>query len=105
MAKMPYSQYCSEVCGAKCCKVYLEDTDEVLCECPKLSENRTCSIYKERYEQGKPYGFQKLVPHRTGLKVISVDCGEVKEILKKKQLPGWIEAQCCFAHPELLEKR
>jgi hypothetical protein len=101
VARLTTLEYCTTICGAKCCKVYHEQ--EVLCECPKLADDRSCSIYKERFEQNQPYSFARLVPHRTGLKVIQANCGKIQEIIQKDDLPDWILKQCCFANPKLLE--
>jgi len=74
-----------------------------ICSCPKLTEEATCSIYKERYEQGQP--FQTAIMCRDGLDNIMIDfkCGYIKDILEKDVLPKEIADQCCYKNPELLE--
>jgi hypothetical protein len=76
-----------------------------LCKCPKLSDNNTCSIYKERFELNIPYSWVDYKIQEDGnIDIIQAKCGLIKQILKNKGLPKEIEDQCCFAHPELLER-
>lgn len=92
--------YCSQVCGARCCTVAIPGKTIT---CPALSENRTCSIYKERFEDGIPFSFN-FVEHIGPYKQKhNFNCTSVIELIEKKRLAKHIEDQCCFAHPEILE--
>ena len=97
-----YSTYCAKVCGGKCCFVYDEEGDKI-CACPKLTKENQCAIYKERYEQGQPFKTSIVTPHKGQNKLVVLNCGEIKNIIKAGMLRKEIEDQCCFAHPELLE--
>ncbi len=90
--------YCSQVCRGKCCKVW--DDFETLKRCPNLTKDNLCSIYKERYQENKPYSFLVQINSKEFL----AKCGRIAEMLAEKTLPKWIEDQCCYAHPELLEE-
>jgi len=95
-------EYCSEVCGGKCCYVYHED--KPLTACPQLNEQKLCSIYRERYELNQPYSFSKKLRRGDKLFVINTKCGRIEDLIKNHTLPKEIEDQCCFAHPELLQR-
>lgn len=99
--------YCSKICGGKCCCVWEKQQitgPKLLTQCPKLAPNKLCSIYKERFEQDLPYSFSDIVKDSNNdLQLIRVDCGRIEQMIKDGVLPKWIEDQCCFAHPELLE--
>jgi hypothetical protein len=71
--------------------------------CPKLGADNLCTIYKERYEENKPYGFKKIVPRNNKLLVVEVTCGKIEDILKTNELPDSVKKQCCFYNPKLLE--
>lgn len=97
--------YCSKICGGKCCYVYDEE-HEVLTACPKLDpETKLCTIYKERYEENKPFSFGRCVVKNNKLHVLNVRCGSVeKDILGKGILPPEIERKCCYRKPILLKR-
>lgn len=101
--KIEYPDYCSRICKAKCCKVW--DGRDCLAVCPKVDDQNLCSIYIERFktEPPMPYSFSTLATRGDRLHVISASCGRIEEIIAAGALPKWIEDQCCFAHPELLE--
>lgn len=89
---MTHDEYCIEICKAKCCKLW--DNKKESYRCIKLSSDCRCSIYQQRFGPGS------LINERIG----EIVCGRIKNVLKKKQLPEWIESQCCYAHPELLHE-
>lgn len=98
-------EYCSKICGGKCCIVYDNEHDKI-CQCPQLKEDNTCGIYEQRYKQNIPYSFSRILVHKGALNVINVNCGNIKkDILNKKVLPPEVEAQCCYKNPEVLRKR
>ena len=71
--------------------------------CPKLNEDNLCSIYKERYEEGKPYKVTKAMQWKDKLLVINMDCGKIEDILKRNGLPDSVKKQCCYYESNLLE--
>ena len=71
--------------------------------CPKLNQHNLCNIYKERYEENQPFGFVKAVSYKEKLVVINVACGNIKDIIKNKQLPDDVIKQCCHYNPKLLD--
>jgi hypothetical protein len=95
---MDHATYCAKVCGAKCC--YLYEPHPI--PCPKLSPDCSCSIYAERFYDGSPA--EVLVGHfyyHGALRPFA--CGKIKDVLKSGFLSEEIAAQCCYAHPELLD--
>lgn len=99
-----YKEYCSKICGGKCCHVFDEVGDKI-CQCPQLKADNTCAIYRERYTHKEPYGFSKVLVHKGTLNVINVTCGSVeKDILNKGILPPEVEAQCIYKNPDLIKK-
>jgi hypothetical protein len=89
------AEYCSQVCGAKCCRVPGEDK-----ACPMLTSGNLCSIYRQRYEEGKPYSF--VFQSKKTLKVLRVDCGSIHDLIREGRLSEDVARQCCVVHPELL---
>jgi hypothetical protein len=96
-AIMSHKDYCSKVCKAKCCKAY--DGFEDVQTCPKLTGQNLCGMYKERFEQHKPYSFFVILNN----KGYEAKCGYIENMLSSPNFPYWIRKQCCYAHPELLE--
>jgi hypothetical protein len=94
--------YCSKICGGKCCYVYNE-VGKAYCRCPQLTKENTCSIYKERYEQGQEFKTTIMANDGNGLTVVNFSCGFIKQILASGKLPEEIANQCCYNKPELLE--
>lgn len=95
---MTPDEYCISVCGAKCC--YLRSDTEVV-KCPRLIGSR-CSIYQQRFRD------ECEAKEVVGLVRIGGDwqpfvCGQIADLLLEGALPDWVAAQCCYAHPELLE--
>lgn len=77
---------------------------KAVCSCPQLTQEKTCKIYKERFQEGQAYSFTRLVQIGTRAHVVNVHCGLIREIIKSGQLDKAIENQCCFAHEELLKE-
>ena len=94
-------EYCSTVCGAKCCIIHYDGVE--LMPCPKLDQDNLCTIYKERYEEKKPYSFTKALPYNGKLLVLKMDCGNIKDVLKGNGLPDHVKKQCCYYNPKLLK--
>lgn len=92
--------YCMNVCGGKCCRIWgdvddndnMNDTVEVL-RCPKLDRDNKCTIHNQWVD-----GFCNQ-PAR----VTRFETARIERILREKGLPQWVEDQCVYAHPELLE--
>lgn len=94
--------YCSKVCGAKCCTHWPDNHT-----CRNLTKDCKCSIYKERFGPGSPeFEIVDLyaAPTKQGQRIKQLICGRIELLIAKGDLPKWIEKQCCWAHPELLEK-
>lgn len=92
-----HATYCAKVCGAKCCYLYKPHP----IPCPRLSPDCTCSIYEDRFQEGAPAAVevgQFLFQGRLQPFI----CGRIEDLINAKLLPKDIEAQCCYAHPKLL---
>lgn len=89
---MSSKDYCSKICGAKCCRAH----DPIISpsKCPMLTADNLCSIYDHRL------GF-KFDGLRNDGTLITCVCTKPKRFLKT--LSPDVLAQCCIAHPELLE--
>ena len=90
---MTAKDYCSQVCGAQCCKAY-----EPIAwppRCPKLTADNLCSIYDRRIG----FTFDAQASDRSRGKCV---CSVPEAFLKT--LPADVLAQCCIAHPELLQR-
>lgn len=107
---MDAATYCIQVCKAKCC--YLNTPwGEGPIKCPRLAEDNSCSVYHKRY--GELVHEPLVVVGRWQSKVrkdidgnpvdLPFYCGHVKDIIEKGWMPKDVEAQCCYAHPELLD--
>lgn len=92
MSAMTVKEYCSQVCGAKCCRAH----EPIVwpARCPKLTEGYLCSIYEHRI------GFTFDARDSSGGRGVCI-CSTSEVFLKS--LPAEIKAQCCIAHPELLQ--
>lgn len=97
---MTEDEYCKDVCGGKCCKVFTKVADdegneshEETNKCPNLNAQNQCDIYAQ------------WVNNTCGTALIpgSLNVGNVNAWLAHKSSPQWIKDQCCYAHPELLE--
>ena len=89
---MSSKDYCSKICGAKCCRAH----DPIISpsKCPMLTAENLCSIYEQRL------GFKFDGLRKDGTLITCV-CTKPKRFLKT--LAPDVLAQCCIAHPELLE--
>lgn len=78
--------------------------------CPNRDPvSKLCNIYESRYKPGAPaveiVGFHRLERSARAFPVFrALACGRILDIIARKELPPEVEAQCCFAHPELLER-
>jgi hypothetical protein len=107
---MDRDTYCIKVCGGKCCTLYPPNEDAV--PCPRLSGDGSCSVYQKRYGELNDQPLV-IVGRWTSKKNKDVDdnpvvynfyCGRIEEIIISGAMPKEIMNQCCYAHPELLEK-
>lgn len=90
---MTDKEYCSQVCKAKCCKVH--EPLAFPLKCPKLTPDNLCSIYEKRL------GFE-FPGYTTDGRRITCVCSGPAQFLPT--LPPEVLAQCCVAHPELLNQ-
>ena len=84
-------EYCSEICGAKCCR-----SEWILRKpCPKLGPDNLCTIYEDRLSQRHT--------NRThdGTRVTCV-CLPIQEGFQ--HMPRHVVEQCCHHDPSLLEQ-
>lgn len=89
---MTAKDYCSKVCGAKCCRAHEPIVWPL--KCPSLNDQNLCSIYDRRI------GFQFRAIASDGSIGMCV-CTRPETFVEK--LTPEIREQCCFAHPELLK--
>lgn len=71
--------------------------------CPHLQHDKRCGIYEERFAPDKPAIVQ------VALYVIqdewkALTCARISELIGRNLLDPEVEAGCCYAHPELLER-
>lgn len=99
--KVSSKDYCSVICGAKCC--YVRHEGEIVEPCPNLKEDKLCAIYKQRYEKKEPYSFVSIKREGSKLIVLQTHCGHIIDLIHNKRLPKEVEDQCCYAHPDLLD--
>ena len=91
---MSPKDYCSTVCGSRCCRAY--GPVVAPSACPRLDRDTgLCKIYPDRL------GFVFRAWTREG-KVKKATCRKIEDALP--DLPEDIRAQCCYLHPELLEQ-
>ncbi len=90
--KMTEKEYCSTVCGAKCCRAH----GDLLWPkaCPALTKDNLCSIYENRLG----FTFDGLKTDHT--KII---CGCTKPESFVPKLAPEVRAQCCYFNPEVLK--
>lgn len=89
---MSARDYCSKICGAKCCKAHGELAWPP--KCPKLTTDNLCSIYPNRIG----FAFDGIATDGARGKCVCSGPSQFLETLSPEIL-----AQCCIAHPELLE--
>lgn len=103
-------EYCSTVCGGKCC--ILKTVDEGDVRCPNLTVENRCGVYDRRYAGGMPDVVA--VGRYTSRVFVDLDgnpaertffCGRVGDIIRQGGLPQSVVEQCCFHDPTLLEDR
>jgi hypothetical protein len=99
--------YCAKVCGAQCC--YFTSLEEGSVKCPQLRDDNACGVYEKRYAEGMPDIV--VVGRYQSKSVMDLDkkyverpffCGRIANIIASNGLRKDIAAQCCIAHPELL---
>lgn len=102
--------YCIKVCGGKCCTLYPPNDDAV--RCPRLSDDRSCSVYHKRYGElaDQPvvvvgqWASKKNKDVDGNPVVYNFYCGRIEEIIISGTMHPDVKSQCCYAHPELLDK-
>lgn len=90
---MTKDEYCIEVCGGKCCKVF-DSKKTLVWQCPHQLKNGACGVFSEWKNRGT---CGKHFPE------VGNTAMRIEEAIRRKLLPKWIEDQCVYAHPELLE--
>lgn len=105
---MNRDEYCIKVCGGKCCTLYPPNEEPV--RCPRLSDDRSCSVYQKRYGELKDQAIV-VVGRWESRKNKDVDgepvvynfyCGRIEEIIASGGMPKDVMEKCCYVHPELL---
>lgn len=107
---MDAATYCIKVCGGKCCYLHTP-WGEAPIRCPKLAEDNSCSVYDRRYKElvDEPLvvvgQWQSKVRKTIDGEPVTYPfyCGHVKTIIANGHMAKEVEAQCCYAHPELLD--
>lgn len=106
---MTKDEYCVQRCKAKCCVMHLSDEGSV--PCPKLSDDSSCSVYRERFQPDMPD--LVVVGYWKSRKYKDLDgqaatrpfwCGRIEQIIAQGGLKAEIAEQCCYVRPELLEE-
>ena len=91
MVEVTEAEYCSEICGAKCCK-----SEWALKKpCPQLGPDNLCKIYETRL--GQRHDNETL----DGKEVLCV-CLPIQEGFDF--MPDEVVEQCCHKNPELLNQ-
>lgn len=78
-------KYCFSICKAKCCYSKWG-------ACPNLSEDHKCKIHSKWNDNWCNYKTEEFFT------------APIMVAIKKRLLPESVMQQCCYAHPELLEK-
>lgn len=89
---MTHDEYCMNVCGGKCCKLWYHEEKEERERCPNLDRENKCMIHTKWVN-----GYCGQTKDRIGFNTMPI-----RELLRNKLLPQWIVDQCCYEHPELL---
>lgn len=97
---MTHDHYCINVCGGKCCKYMRFEGKTIEARCPQLTDCNRCGMHDKWKDGSCGYSF----PVQIGGGTIIADTAPVEYAIKNHLFPKWIEDQCCYAHPELLEK-
>lgn len=97
-------QYCIQVCKAKCCY-----HPKYQIKCSKLTMDCKCSIYEQRFGEGSKEEqvvdfYQIKNKAKDSIDILPFTCSRISKLIETKQLAPHVEDQCCYAHPELLEK-
>ena len=85
--------YCSKVCGAKCC--LKAEAMLAPAQCPQLGDDNLCRIYEDRL------GFTFPAVFRSG-DFGHCRCSPIKVYLRTA--PEEIKRQCCYHDPSLLDE-
>lgn len=94
--------YCSTVCGAKCCYIYVAGEPV---RCPQLSEDNTCKVYNQRYvDRGnEPI---VVVGSWTNKAIKDIDgnhpsvpfyCGRIGDLIKNNLLSEDVKKGCWYS--------
>ncbi|TXH14213.1 MAG: hypothetical protein E6R03_09665 [Hyphomicrobiaceae bacterium] len=101
--------YCSRICKGRCCHFTSPEEGDV--PCPNLTKDNLCGVYRKRYAEGMPD--LVVVGHYRSRTVKTLEgkaatrpffCGRIEQIIAAGRMHPDIVAQCCIAHPELLER-
>ena len=94
--------YCSKVCGAKCCHIYV-GSEAV--RCPQLSDDNLCRVYEQRYvERGDEAVVVVGSWTNKGIKDINGDavhvpcyCGRIEDLLAKGLISEEVKKGCWYS--------
>lgn len=70
-----------------------------------LRDDLLCAVYEERFLDPSAPDYETVgyfVSKSGQLKPFI--CGRIELLIRDGALPKWIQKQCCYAHPELLEE-
>lgn len=93
--------YCAEVCGAKCCYIYVAGKPV---RCPQLSDDNTCKVYNKRYGERAEEPIV-VVGSWVNKAIKDIDgnypsvpfyCGRIKDLLDKNLLAEEIRKECWY---------
>lgn len=90
-----------KVCKAKCCRVWREGKVYAVCE--HQNEDYSCEIYQIRFREGAKPKERVTMNLLDGSQGVST-CSNIKCVTEEKNMAPWIQDQCCYFHPELLEE-
>lgn len=92
-------EYCIRVCCGKCCTHPVTKV-----RCPKQADDGSCSIYEHRYVRIGALKQETVALYEHQGRTLKFECGQILDLIAAKMLAPEVEAQCCYAHPELLNQ-
>jgi hypothetical protein len=92
-------EYCVQVCGGKCCTHPVTKV-----RCPRQCADGSCGIYEHRYVRIGALKQEIVGFYEHDGKTLAFECGQILDLIAAKSLAPEVEAQCCYARPELLNQ-
>ena len=97
--KLTHDEYCINVCKAQCCKYVKAPNGYAKTHCSHLQDDNRCGIHSEWENNTCNHSYLVQI----GKDTVWVQTANVEKVIGKGVMPEWMEEQCCYAHPELLE--